>query len=134
MLLLVWCGTGGACGGRQNQQPRERSASGGGVTVVQGSELSAGNLLDALRTRVPTMAVSTRSGECPRIVFRGVRSQNQGNPSVYVDGTRMLDTCVLTQIPAADVDYVEVHPSSASSPPGIQRNPFGLILVYRLRQ
>lgn len=102
--------------------------------VVRGSELPTGTLLDALRSRVPTMTVATRTGECPRIMFRGPRSiRNQGNPSVYVDGTLMLDTCVLSQISTYDVDYVEVYPSGNSSRAGIQRNPFGIIIVSRQR-
>jgi hypothetical protein len=109
------------------ERPRDSSA-----IVVRGSELS-GNLLEGLRSRIPTMTVTTPSGECPRIVFRGPRSiRNQGNPTVYVDGTLMRDTCVLYQISATDIDYVEVYPSGISSHPGVQRNPFGLILVYRL--
>ena len=109
------------------ERPRDSAA-----IVVRGSELS-GNLLEGLRSRIPTMTVSTPSGECPRIVFRGPRSiRNQGNPTVYVDGTLMSDTCVLYQISATDIDYVEVYPSGNTSRPGVQRNPFGLILVYRL--
>jgi hypothetical protein len=57
----------------------------------------------------------------------------QENPYVYVDGAMMADTCVLTQINAADVDYVEVSTSGNSSRAGVQRNPFGLILVFRVR-
>jgi hypothetical protein len=110
------------------ERPRDSAA-----IVVRGSELS-GNLLEGLRSRIPTMTVSTPTGECPRIVFRGPRSiRNQGNPTVYVDGTLMRDTCVLYQMSATDIDYVEIYPSGIASHPGVQRNPFGLILVYRLR-
>jgi hypothetical protein len=80
------------------------------------------------------MSVTLRTGECPRIMFRGARSiRNQGNPAIYVDGTHMLDTCVLTQMSASDVDYVEIYPSGNVSRPGVQRSPFGLILVFRRR-
>lgn len=109
-------------------------SSTGAATVVRGSELGT-NLLAGLRARVPGMSVSYPQGECPRIIFRGVRSvTNQGNPTVYVDDTRMLDTCILTQIPSSDVDYVEVFPSGNTMQPGIERNPFGLLMVYRVRQ
>ena len=102
--------------------------------VVRGADLS-GNLLDGLRTRIPTMRVSTRSGECPQIMFRGPRSvRYQGNPSVYLDGTLTIDTCVLTSIAASDVDYVEVYTSGNVSRPGIQGNAFGMIFIHRLRQ
>ena len=86
------------------------------------------------RARIPAMMVTYPSNDCPRIMFRGRTSgRNQGNPSVYVDGTRMQDTCILSQINVADVDRVEVLPSGDTSRAGIQRNPAGLILVFRLR-
>lgn len=79
------------------------------------------------------MSVSYPTGDCPRVMFRGQRSaRNQGNPSVYVDGTLIHNTCILAQIQASDVDRVEVFPSGNTSRPGIQRNPFGLILVFRV--
>ena len=94
-----------------------------------------GTLLDALRGRAATMTITTtRGGECPRIVFRGQRSvQNQENPGVYVDGTRMLDTCILTQLSTAEIDVVEIYPSGNTSRANIARNPFGLILIYLRR-
>jgi len=78
--------------------------------------------------------VTYPTNDCPRIMFRGRTSgRNQGNPSVYVDGTLMHDTCILSQINVADVDRVEVFPSGNSSRGGISRNPAGLILVFRVR-
>lgn len=109
---------------------RESSSSG---IVIQGSELS-GNLLESLRGRVGAMTIAYAPGECPRITFRGVRSiRNQANPGVYVDGTMMLDTCILEQISSNDVEYIEIYPSGQSSRADIQRHPFGLILVFRRR-
>lgn len=103
----------------------------GSAIVVQGSDLS-GSVIDALRSRVAGMTISNRSGECPQIMFRGPRSvRNQRNPTVYVDGTMMLDTCILQQINAADVDRIELYPSGIISKPAIQRDPFGIIMVYR---
>jgi hypothetical protein len=130
---LALCAVVASCASGQTAQNDPEPTRDGSAIVVRGSEI-AGNLLDGLRVRIPTMRVSTPTGECPRIVFRGPRSiRNQGNPSVYVDGTLMRDTCVLTQISASDVDHVEVYPSGITSHAGVQRNPFGLILVYRLR-
>lgn len=135
LVMLTLCVAASSCASTRTpeNQPRddERSRDASAI-VVRGSEI-AGSLLDGLRTRVPMMTVSTPTGECPRIVFRGPRSmRNQGNPSVYVDGTLMRDTCVLYQISATDIDYVEVYPSGITSHAGVQRNPFGLILVYRV--
>jgi hypothetical protein len=57
----------------------------------------------------------------------------QDNPSLYVDGTLMSDTCPLQQIPVTDVRSVEVYPGGIASRPGIRRNPFGIIMVFRNR-
>jgi len=128
LLLLVTACSAGRAGGTG-------SAGGdGSATVVRGTELG-GNLLESLRGRVPSMTISYAAGDCPHIEFRGMRSAKfQGNPDVYVDGTRMLDTCILTQIGSNDIDYVEVYPSGHTSRPGIQRSPFGLILVFRTKE
>ena len=116
------------------------SAGGGGTTdgsdgsmiQIEGSELSRGSLLDAIRIRVPAMLVTERSGQCPLVMFRGQRAMTtQDNPSLYVDNTLMSDTCPLQQIPVSDVRSVEVYPSGIASRPGIRRNPFGIIMVFR---
>jgi hypothetical protein len=126
LLFVTACGatrTGG-----------ERTTNDGSATIVRGTELG-GNLLESLRGRVPSMTISYASGDCPHIEFRGMRSARfQGNPDVYVDGARMLDTCILTQIGSNDIDYVEVYPSGHTNRPGIQRSPFGLILVFRVKE
>jgi hypothetical protein len=127
LVLVVTACSAGRAGG-------EGTANNGSATVVRGSELG-GNLLESLRGRVPSMTISYAAGGCPHIEFRGMRSARfQGNPDVYVDGARMLDTCILTQIGSNDIDYVEVYPSGHATRPGIQRSPFGLILVFRVKQ
>ena len=114
--------------------PTDEAAPDNSAIVVRGSELS-GNLLDALRYRVTSMRVSTGGAECPRIIFRGIRSvRNQANPTVYVDGARMGDTCILTQITSSDVDRVELYPSGNTTRTSYERNPFGLILVFSKRE
>lgn len=132
LLLLVCGGAVAGCSGRP--APASDSVPDGSAIIVRGSDLAAGSLLESLRTRVPTMTVSMPQGECPRILFRGPRSiRNAGNPGVYIDGTQMLDTCVLMQISASDIESVEVYPSGNTSRPGIRRNGNGLILVFRRR-
>src|SRR5688500_14479161 len=132
-LLLLLCGaTVAGCGSRSAQQGG--STPDGSAIIVRGADLSPGNVIESLRTRVPTMTVTTRQGECPRIVFRGQRSvRNAGNPGIYIDGTLMLDTCVLTQMSSADIDTIEVYPGGHTSRPGVVRNANGLILVFRRR-
>lgn len=126
LLLLL-----AACGATTPDQ-QEGSRDGASVTIVRGSEMS-GTLLEGLRTRVPTMRVYTNTGTCPQIVLRGIRSgRNQGNPSIYVDGALMADTCILQQILASDVDRVEIYMGGNAPNIGLPRNPFGFILIYRI--
>ena len=106
----------------------------GSAVIVRGSEFS-GSVLDALRYRVPGTTIGQTSSGCPTIMFRGARSlRNQRNPSVYVDGTLMLDTCILQQINSSEVERFEVYASGMVSKANIQRDPFGVIMVYRIKQ
>jgi hypothetical protein len=132
LLVLVSAATT-ACSNRASVASDDAPNS--NAIVLRGADMRPGNVLDALRGRAATMTITTgRTGECPRIVFRGQRSvQNQDNPGVYVDGTRMLDTCILTQLSTAEIDVVEIYPSGNTTRPNITRNPFGLILIYLRR-
>lgn len=104
----------------------------GSAIIVHGSEFS-GSVLDALHSRVPSARVSQQPTGCPTIMFRGARSiRNQRNPSVYVDGTLMLDTCILQQISSTDVDRIEVYANGMVSRANVQPDPFGIIMVYRI--
>jgi hypothetical protein len=132
LLLALACAAAVACSGRSRAEGDAPSA---GAIVLRGADLPSTSLLDAMRGRVSAMTVSTPSGECPRIVFRGRRSvNNQENPSVYVDGTRMVDTCILSQIATREIDYVEIYPGGSSSRADIPRNAFGVIIIYRHRR
>ena len=130
VMLLAVLAIGCASGGR-TPDPAAENGPDKGAIVVKGSDMS-GNLLDALRYRVPAMRVTMPAGECPRILFRGIRSiRNQANPSIYLDGTRMGDSCILQQLSASDVEFVELYPSGNTSRTAYERNPFGLILIFR---
>lgn len=95
-----------------------------------------GTLLDALQHRLTTMEVSSSTdGRCPRVVLRGQRSAVRGqDPTVYVDGTRMAGTCVLTQLSSNEVDSVVVYHAGTSPRISTPSSGFGLILVYRARR
>jgi hypothetical protein len=124
--LLVSCVTG----------PRFGGGAPDGATVVRGTELTtSGVLLEALALRVPGMRVTRPTGDCPLVSLRGDRGPTRaGNPAVYVDGTRMSDTCVLLQIASADVDRVELYPLASARVEGYVAGPGGLILVFRTRR
>jgi hypothetical protein len=131
-LILAIALVAAGCASRTGE--RGESASAGGAVTVRGSEMN-GPLLQALRTRIRTMTVTSAGTPCPRITFRGTRSAGrQGDPSVYLDGALMSDTCILLQVQAADVDYVTVYSGGANIPAGFQHNPFGTIIVQRIRR
>jgi hypothetical protein len=121
----------GAC--VSGSRDRSSDASASGALTIPGSDMN-GPLLQALRSRVGAMTISNAGTPCPRITFRGSRSATrQGDPSVYVDGALMADTCILQQIQAADVEYVTIYTGGANIPAGFQHNPFGTIIVQRVR-
>jgi hypothetical protein len=107
--------------------------NGGTGTVIQGEELWAtgGRLLDGLRGRVSTMTVARPAGACPQVQLRGQRTiMGPTRPEVYVDGTRMTDTCILDQIRAAEVKRVEIYPGGLSARAGYASSSNGLIVVF----
>jgi hypothetical protein len=125
-LVLAGCASGSS----------ERSADGssGNAVTIRGSDMN-GPLLQAMRARLRNMSITSTGTPCPRIVFRGSRSMGQqGDPSLYIDGALMSDTCILQQIQASDVEYVTVYTGGANIPAGFQHNPFGTIIVQRIRR
>lgn len=112
--------------------PRPRRS--GSAMVIPGSQIRTGGigLLEGLASRVSNMRVNRQSGgRCPSITLRGMRTLiGSTNPEVYVDGTPMIDTCVLDQIRAADVERVEVYPGGISGRPGYRTGANGLILIF----
>jgi hypothetical protein len=133
-LLIAGLAALSACGGTGVSQSNDEPIPDRQATVLRGSELSGGSLLDALRTRLAGMTVRNQDSACPQISFRGTRSaRNQGTPTIYVDNTLMSDTCILQQISTSEVERVEVFPSGITSQPSIQRNANGVIMVYRIR-
>jgi TonB-dependent receptor-like protein len=120
--------------------PRTVSAtarkSAGSGTVIGRSQLgrAGGDLLTALQGRVPNLRVERIPGRrCPLVIMRGERTLNGSpDPVIYVDGTSMNDTCILTQLRAADVSSVELYPGGVSMRAGYGASPNGLILVFLL--
>lgn len=90
-----------------------------------------GSLLDVMIGRVTSLKVDRR-GSCPVISLRGNQNSVPGitDPLVYVDGTRTVDTCILSMLRAADVDRVEIYPLGYTTRPGYATAPHGLILVF----
>ncbi len=121
------------CTGRQAGSGSANEAPTRPGVVFRGTELS-GSVISALQTRIPSVRINT-TGQCPTIIFRGdLSARTPVNPSVYVDGALMGDTCVLNSIYAQDIDRVEVYPSGNTPYSTIQRNASGVILIFRRRE
>lgn len=128
--LLLFAG----CSGVANPANPAGSQASGAELVLHGSEMS-GTLLDALQTHFPAMKVGSQSNGCPALQFRGAGSvRTAPSPSVYVDGTRMVDTCILAQMSTTEIDSVEVYPSGNTAKAAVPRNPSGMIFIYRVRR
>jgi outer membrane receptor protein involved in Fe transport len=110
-------------------QRSARAAQGG--TVLSSAQLGSGSdVLDALESRIATMRVDRANSRCPRISLRGVRSLlGSTDPTVYVNGTRMANTCVLNSIRPADVRRVEVYPG-VTGRPEYRPSPNGMVLIF----
>jgi hypothetical protein len=118
---------------RSAQDPSARGSGDSGAIVVFGRDLPTSQvLLDALANRVPTMQVVRPTGSCPIVHVRGQAQRARGGAAVYVDGTRMRDTCVLLQLRPGDIERVELYPVSGGRPGGYTAGPGGLILVFRI--
>ena len=128
LLLLA-----GGCASTTADNPATKAGNTNAI-VIRNAAIS-GSVLEAIRTHVPAARITTDRSQCPRIVFRGELSALQRrDPSVYIDRTLMGDTCILNSILAQDVDYLEVYPSGLVSDGTIQRNPAGVIIIYRRKE
>lgn len=128
-------------------QPFDRSTEPGGkplgtttsgTVVLTGDALSADvgwTVLDAIRRVMPHVQVAGwTNNQCPMVQLRG-KSSVTGNtdPDVYVDGTRTVDTCPLSTLPAIQTERVEVYPSGVTPRPGYPSRGNGLILIFLRR-
>lgn len=106
-----------------------------GAIIVSGVTLQdeVGSVIDALVGRVPNFKVTRNSGVCPQITLRNsVSFQSPTEPHVYVDGTRISDTCILDSLRAQNVAAVEIYPMGFTTRPGYATHAHGLILVFLL--
>lgn len=104
-----------------------------GAIVISGAPLAheTGSVIDALVGRVPNFRVRELQSECPQILLRSnVSFESITNPHVYVDGTRINDTCVLESLRARNVEVVEIYPMGFTTRPGYSTHAHGLILVF----
>lgn len=130
LAVLVSAAGCAGLGGGERGAGRQPS----GVVTLDERQLAnrAGTLLHVLRMDAAPMLVRETAG-CPEITFRGSkRFHGAGTPSIYVNGMRAVNTCVLEEFPAADVRRVEIYPSGVANRPGYANSADGLILVFLL--
>jgi len=124
-LLSAGCGARG--------EPEDGPGRAGGMVVLDERQLAnrAGTLLRVLQQNGPMLVRETAG--CPEITFRGSkRFHGHSTPSIYVNGMRAVNTCVLDEFSAADVRRVEIYPSGMTSHPQFRGSADGLILVFLL--
>ena len=129
-FALAACGGGGYSETRlATRQPSMGSGTQSAV-VLEGDELIAGEtLLRSLVGRMANIEVLNSNRGCPEVHLRGRQSiLSKAGPSVYVDGARASNTCVLVEIAPGDVRRVEVYPMGVRSGYASDRN--GLILIF----
>jgi hypothetical protein len=127
-VLIAWTGC------RTTSRERSEEPSNANAIVIRSGDMS-GTILQTLRTRIPSIRISTDGERCPVIMFRGNLSmRNQPAPSIYIDGTLTADSCVLDHVAGHDVDRIEVYPSGDTPHSQIRRNASGVILIYRRRE
>ncbi len=90
-------------------------------------------LLDVMTRNIPSMRVRSTSA-CPAVSLRGPNTApGITEPAVYVDGVRMMDTCILSSLNAIDVRRVEIYANGVTGRPGYAVNAHGLILIFMRR-
>jgi len=134
-LLVAGClGSQPDTGPAASPVPESARRLAGSGTVIDNRQLgrAGGDLLTALQGRVPNLRVERIPGRrCPMVVLRGERTMlGSPDPAVYVDGTAMTDTCILVQIRASEVWWVELYPGGITPRPGYGSGTNGVILVF----
>ena len=137
LLASVSVGALAACWspGVGSAAPDSNKGRGTSAYVFEDDQLQPsadGTLLSALAARIANMTVMRgQNSECPAITLRGRTTVARvTSPGVYVDGARATNTCVLENLPVAEVQRVEVYPMGLAHHAGYEAQPGGLILVF----
>ena len=102
------------------------------ISTVKGREvqkISTGNALNALQGKVTGVQISTSSGapgSTPRIIIRGVTSQNGHEPLYVVDG---MPGVQINSIPTSDILSIEILKDAAATSIYGSRGSNGVILI-----
>lgn len=122
------------CGPLHNGQRGSGVSMENGAFIIAGEDLKdgRGDILNAMVGKVPNFRVNRPSMQtCPQISIRHATTHTSVvNPSVYIDGTRSQDTCILESLSTSEVERLEVYPAGFTTRPGYGRHSYGLILVF----
>ncbi len=104
------------------------------AALILGAEQLGGmpgqSVLDVVAADLPGVRVAQTS-DCPTVQMRGPNPlPGYGEPAVYVDGEHAVNTCVLSELSAADVARVEVYPNGWTPRSGYPGTTGGLVLVF----
>jgi hypothetical protein len=119
-----------ACGAALQVPPVNPRQTGATHALTRVDLGTTGTVLSALTGRVANLEITRQDAACPIISLRGQRSIIGNNaPTLYVNGTRMLDTCILDQIPVREVERIEIY-SIAAPKLGYLAGANGSIVVF----
>jgi hypothetical protein len=109
-----------------------------GTVVLEGDALAldpSRTVLEAIQRAMPQVKViGWTLNRCPVVELRGKDTlAGNSDPDVYVDGTRTVDTCPLSTLPAMQTQRIEVYPMGVTSRPGYSSRGHGLILIFLRR-
>ncbi len=117
--------------------PADRSPHCASVWVLRTPQLQlqqGGSVLDALRASLPAIRIADSGNACPAVSIRGPNpAPAVTEPTVYVDGTPAVNTCIVSDLGVDNVPRVEVNPQGVTTRPSYAPNADGLILVFAKR-
>ncbi len=135
---LAGCAGNAALGAGPAGEAEANAAAGlppsANALILQRRQLDAQQgqtVLDVMRADLPALHIMTAGTDCPSLAMRGPNVlPGISEPTVYLDGQRSSNTCLLEELPADQVARVEVYPMGFTPRPGYEPNSSGLILLF----
>jgi outer membrane cobalamin receptor len=132
VILLGLTLAAGGCGGSSGKTDRRPAPAHRAVTAEQIAKSGAKSAWDAVRFTVRTIAVKeSRDGRPARIERRGNSSLYLDDQvQVFIDGLRIFEFQVLDDMPASDIDRIEVLSGLDATTHYGTNAADGVILIY----
>lgn len=130
LLTLVGCASAG--GVAKDDQTRNRTARGQGITFREDVLVATNQpLLELLRQRLPGLQIREVPGGCPEVIMRGRSTvSTPSSPAIYLDGARASNDCILRELSTGGLGLVEVYPSGMPTRAGYRTHPYGVIIIF----